>query len=58
MDLSFTGKTPTGEFVTGNGYYGDSKKAWIINVVPTSYGREIHKHEVEPDSVTYCDNAK
>lgn len=34
-----------------NGYYGDNKKAWIVQVTPTDYGRTIFKFEVAPDTV-------
>ena len=37
------------------GYYGDDKRAWIVVVTPTEYGRSILKYEVEPDTVgEYC----
>ena len=33
------------------GYYGDDKRAWIVVVTPTEYGRSIVKHEVDPSTV-------
>ena len=38
------------EWVYG-GYYGDEKRAWIVVVTPTEYGRSILKYEVDPSTV-------
>ena len=49
--IRFRGKRlDNAEWVYG-GYYGDDKRAWIVTVEPTEYGRSIVKHEVDPSTV-------
>lgn len=52
MDITFKGtRVDNQEPVIGNGYYGDNKMAWIVQVTPTEYGRSINKVEVITETV-------
>lgn len=43
-------KLESSEWVFG-GAYGTSKRAWIVEVIETEYGREIIKTEVKPETI-------
>ena len=55
--IKFRGKRLDNQEWCLGGYYGDSKRAWIVTVTPTEYGRSILKHEVDPSTVT-CDEVE
>ena len=49
--MKVEGTTKNGKTIIGNGFYGDAKRAWVVDVSNTSYGREINKTEVRPNSI-------
>lgn len=50
-EILFRGKRLDNEEWAEGGYYGCEKRAWIVEVRPTEYGRSIIKREVGPSTV-------